>query len=84
MRSKRKNRLLIMISDGSPSECTFASLKQLVSRLTHDYGIVCAQVAVEPLDEIAFPHYVDLSQYPMDEAVARFGALIVRLTAAWR
>ncbi len=73
-----------MISDGSPTECTVEALKGLVKHLTHDLNIVCAQVAVEEIQEIAFPDYVDLSQYSMDEAVARFGSMIMRLTAAWR
>jgi len=73
-----------MISDGSPAECTFESLKNLVQKLTREYGIVCAQVAVEEMDEIAFPHYVDLSKYTMDEAVVRFGNMLIRLTASWR
>jgi len=73
-----------MISDGSPSECTVASLKNLVARLSSQHGTVCVQVAVEPLDEIAFPHYVDLSRYSLNEAVARFGKMIIRLTRDWR
>ena len=82
--SRKRHRLLIMISDGSPTECTFESLKNLVARLTRQHETVCVQVAVEPLTEIAFPHHVDLSQYSLDEAVARFGKMIMRLTAPWR
>jgi hypothetical protein len=33
---------------------------------------------------VAFPHYVDLSRYGMDEAVARFGNLLMQLTTGWR
>ena len=84
LRSGRKNKLLIMISDGQPTECTFESLQNLVVTLTRRHGILCAQVAVDKLDAVAFPHFVDLSKYPMNEAVARFGKLLVRLTSAWR
>lgn len=83
LQSRKRHQLLIMISDALPAECTFASLKTLVSRLTDDYGILCAQVAVAPLEAVAFPHYLDLSQSGFDEAVARFGRLLERLTAAW-
>jgi len=84
LRSRKKNKLLIILSDGAPAECSFASLKHLVARLTHQYGILCAQVAVAEIEEIAFPHYIDLSQYPLNEAVARFGSLLRQLTAMWR
>ncbi|TNE43278.1 MAG: VWA domain-containing protein [Deltaproteobacteria bacterium] len=82
--SRKKNRLLVMISDGSPTECSVESLKQLVEKLKRDYGIVCAQVAVESLPEIAFPHYIDLSEYNVEEAVTRFGSMLMKLTSAWR
>jgi len=83
-RSRKQKKLLIMISDGSPTECTFESLSELVERLTRQYGILCAQVAVESMEEIAFPQYVDLSRYSMDEAVARLGTFLMKLTAEWR
>ncbi len=75
-----RHRLIVMISDGLPSECTFGSLQALVQHLTRRLGMVCAQVAVAPLPEVAFPHHVDLSACGFDEAVARFGKLVVRLT----
>ena len=84
IKSRKKNKLLIMISDGSPSECTFEALRNLVVQLECRHGILCAQVAVEPLGRIAFPHYVDLSKYPYSEAVRRFGQLLVKLTTPWR
>ena len=84
LKSRKRNRLLIMVSDGSPSHCTFASLKGLVARLTHEHQIICAQAAVATMSHIAFPHFVDLSQVELDEAVARFGALLMKLTAPWR
>lgn len=84
LESRKRHRLLIMISDGLPAECTFASLENLVGRLTDDHGILCAQVAVAPLEAVAFPHYLDLSQYAFDEAVARFGRLLEHLTVAWQ
>jgi len=82
--SRKRNKLVLMISDGSPTECTFESLKNLVAKLTHDYEIVCAQVAVQSMEHVAFPHYVDLSRYGMDEAVARFGKMLMQLTTSWR
>jgi hypothetical protein len=73
-----------MISDGAPTECTFAALKALVGRLTREQGIVCAQAAVARMHEVAFPDFVDLSAYEPGEAVARFGRLLIRLTQSWR
>ena len=84
LQSRKRNKLLIMISDGSPAQCTFESLKNLTRRLTLEKGIICAQVAVEEMKEIAFPHFVDLSLYTTDEAVARFGRLLMSLTTLWR
>ena len=81
--SRRKHKLIVMISDGSPAECSFESLEALVERLTKEFGITCAQAAVEEMDHIGFPNFVDLSQYSTDEAVARFGRLLVQLTHGW-
>lgn len=82
--SGKREKLLIMTSDGSPTGCTFESLKELVARLERQHGIRCAQVAVQSLDQIAFPHFVDLSRYSLEEAVVRFGKMLIQLTAAWR
>jgi hypothetical protein len=76
--SHRSARLLVMISDGAPTECTAAALKGLVERLTRG-GICCAQVAVRPLEEICFPHYVVLSQRSEAAVVRQFGEVIMRL-----
>lgn len=82
--SGRRRRLLVMISDGMPTECTLESLQALVRHLTRVEGIICAQVAVDELPEPAFPHFVDLSAMTFDEAVARFGRLVASLTSSWR
>jgi cobalamin biosynthesis protein CobT len=80
LQSKKRQKLLIMISDGSPTECSVESLKKLVEILGREHSILCAQVAVETLSDIAFPHYVDLSQFRFGDAVQRFGNLLIRLT----
>jgi hypothetical protein len=77
--SRRKARLLVMISDGLPTECSAAALKALVARLGRRLGICCAQVAVQPLAEICFPHYVLLEENDLDAGVRRFGAVVARL-----
>ena len=84
IRGGKNNKLIIMISDGLPTDCTFESLKKLVELLTRNHGIVCAQVAVDNIKHVAFPHFVDLSRYTMDEAVAGFGRMIIKLTITWR
>lgn len=79
LRSRRKARLLVMISDGSPTECSVAALRALVSRLQSRMGIACAQVAVRKLDEICFPHYLEVLDRDPGRAVAEFGRIVVRL-----
>ena len=82
--SRKRNKLIIMISDGAPTECTFESLRNLVVRLGREYGVLCAQVAVDSLEEVAFPHFVDLSRFGAGEAVSRFGKMVMGLTGGWR
>lgn len=79
LRSARKARLLVMISDGLPTECSVAALRALVRQLGRRHGIVCAQVAVRPLEEVCFPHYVEVDETNLDGAVARFGRIVARL-----
>jgi Mg-chelatase subunit ChlD/HEAT repeat protein len=76
--SRRKARLLVMISDGLPAECTVAALRGLVNRLTR-LNYCCAQVAVQPLAEICFPHYVVVADDNLDAAVHKFGDIVMRL-----
>ncbi|MFO7903030.1 MAG: VWA domain-containing protein [Pirellulaceae bacterium] len=82
--SRQRNKLLIMISDGMPTQCTFESLKHLVEHLTRHHNITCAQVAVDRLEHIAFPHFIDLTAHPADHAIYEFGRLLIRLTQHWR
>lgn len=74
--SQKRAKVLIMISDGLPTECSVAALKGLVVNLTKRRNIVCAQVAVRKLDEVAFPNYVVLDDSELDVAVAKFGRMI--------
>jgi len=77
--SKRKAKLLVMISDGSPTECSVSSLRALVQRLTHRHHICCAQVAVCELDHICFDNYILLDVNNVEESVRKFGQTMVRL-----
>jgi nitric oxide reductase activation protein len=77
--SRAKARLLVMISDGLPTECTVAALRALVARLTRRWNLCCAQVAVESLTEVCFPHYVVLEEDDLDLSVRRFGTIVARL-----
>ncbi|EGB15659.1 VWA containing CoxE family protein [Pseudodesulfovibrio mercurii] len=82
--SRKRNRLLIMISDGQPTDgCCPASLTGLVDELESRWGINCVQVAVEPIQEPSFKQYFDLSTLPYGEAVARFGRLVEKFALAW-
>ena len=78
-RSHRRSKLLVMVSDGLPTECSVAALRGLVHKLTRRWKVLCAQVAVRPLTEICFPHYVLLEESEMDASVRQFGKVVSRL-----
>lgn len=79
MASRRKAKLLVMISDGLPTECSVDALRGLVLHLTRRHGMICAQVAVRALEEVCFPHYVSLDAESVELATHRFGLLISKL-----
>lgn len=74
--SRRRAKLLVMISDGLPTECSVLALRNLVQQLARRRGILCAQVAVRPITEVCFPHYIELLDPELDRAVRRFGEII--------
>lgn len=77
--SRRRAKLLVMISDGLPTECSVEALRSLVVVLTQKWKMCCAQVAVQPLEEICFPNYVLLDTSEPAVAVREFGLTIARL-----
>ena len=77
--SRRRAKLLVMISDGLPTECTVAALRELVQTLGRRYKMVCAQVAVQPLAEVCFPNYVVCNDPTVEQTVSRFGRIIAGL-----
>ncbi|MBL8741278.1 MAG: VWA domain-containing protein, partial [Myxococcales bacterium] len=77
--SRRRAKVLIMISDGLPTECSVAALKNLVSQLASREQMVLAQVAVQPLSEVCFPHYVVLKDADITITVRRFGTVVASL-----
>jgi hypothetical protein len=77
--SRRKAKLLVMISDGLPTECSVAALRGLVRQLGVRLKMCCAQVAVRPLEEVCFPNYVLLEESDPGKSVRRFGAIVARL-----
>ncbi len=78
-KSMRRAKLLVMVSDGLPTECSVAALKGVVQQLSGRHKMCCAQVAVRELEERCFPHYVVLDDANLDLSVRRFGDLIGRL-----
>ncbi|MEM9192005.1 MAG: hypothetical protein AAGF12_22720 [Myxococcota bacterium] len=77
--SQRRSKLLVMISDGLPTECSVAALRALVQQLTKREKMCCAQVAVRPLTEQCFPHYVEIHDDQVDAAVRSFGRICAKL-----
>lgn len=80
--SGKRNKMIIVVSDGSPTQCTVQALQGLVDKLTRE-GIILAQAAVDQVEHDCFRHAIDLSKEPMDRAVARFGRMLTRLTHHW-
>lgn len=78
-RSRRRAKVLVMISDGLPTECSAAALRSLMTRLTRQYQMCCAQVAVQPLEEVCFPHYTLLESDDVMDSVRKFGTTVARL-----
>ncbi|HET6582948.1 MAG TPA: vWA domain-containing protein, partial [Nannocystaceae bacterium] len=78
-RSLRRAKLLVMVSDGLPTECSVSALRGVVHQLSRRHQMCCAQVAVRELEERCFPHYVVLDDENLDLSVRRFGDLIGRL-----
>lgn len=76
--SPRRAKLLVMISDGLPTACSVTALRALVRRLTRE-GMACAQIAVQPIEERCFEHYVEVRDLETHQAVRRFAAVIARL-----
>ena len=77
--SRRKAKVLVMISDGLPTECSVAALKHLVDHLTKRERMLVAQVAVQPISERCFPHYVVLTDASIEVTVRKFGGIIAGL-----
>jgi hypothetical protein len=55
------------------------SLRTLVRKLTQNFGICCAQLAVEELEEICFPNYVLVKSESEIGSIRKFGATIAKL-----
>ena len=76
--SGRYAKVLVMFSDGLPTECSVAALTALVARLSR-WHFCCAQVAVQRLEQVCFPHYILLEDQAFDVSVRKFGAVVMRL-----
>ena len=74
----RKKKLLVMVSDGLPTECSASSLRNLALRLERG-GMLTAQVAVRPISTQLFKHYVEILDDDIDDAARRFAKVITRL-----
>jgi hypothetical protein len=77
--SPRRARLLVMVSDGSPTGCSVNALRALVARLTKRHHVACAQVAVARFEHVCFPHFVLLEEGQTEACVRKFGRIISRL-----
>jgi len=55
------------------------ALRGLVRKLTKRLRICCAQVAVHPLAEVCFEHYIEVQSNDLDASVRKFGGIVARL-----
>jgi len=78
--SRRAARLLVMISDGLPTECSVAAVRNLVTSLSKR-GFLCAQIALRalPEEDVSFPEYIVMEEEDFGRSVRRFGSIIARL-----
>ena len=81
LRSGRSARVLVMVSDGLPTECSTTALRALVRHLERRKGLRCAQVAVAPLHERCFDRYIEVLDDDADRAARAFGKVVGRLVA---
>lgn len=84
-RSGCRSRAILMISDGSPTECSVAALRALVRRVERD-GIACVQVALReiPMEERCFGDYVEIINKPPIVAVREFASVVTKVAQrAW-
>ncbi|MCA9490559.1 MAG: hypothetical protein KC621_11575, partial [Myxococcales bacterium] len=79
--SRRRGRLLVMISDGAPTECTTTALRKLVHLLERRRGLAYAQVVVNRLNERCFDTYLEVLDDDVATAVRAFGAIVARLVS---
>lgn len=77
--SRRRAKLLIMISDGLPSHCSVEALRTLVRQLTRRWDMLCAQVAVTHIHDPCFDHYVEVLDDDLDVSVRSFGRIVAGL-----
>ncbi len=78
--SRRAVKLLVMISDGAPTECSTTALRLLVRRLNRQQ-ICCAQIALRELDpeDVCFPWYIELTEDDLTASVRLFGGIMIKL-----
>lgn len=77
--SNKDLRILLMISDGQPSECSWGSLNHLGWKLIRE-GMIVVQIAVDKIHDPALPwFFVDFHDQEMDMAIANFCRILGRL-----
>jgi nitric oxide reductase activation protein len=81
--SGKRRRLLVIISDGSPTGCSVDALARFIGVLTRQWGIQCVQVAVDAVEHDVFPSKLDLAGLAPTDAVARFARLLRDVAGRW-
>ena len=79
LKSKRRAKLLVMISDGSPTECTVTALRGLVVRLSKRMKMCCARWPCAALDHVCFENYILLEDDNLESSVRKFGTTMAKL-----
>lgn len=77
--SRRRSKLLIMVSDGLPTECSVVALRGLIEELTRRHAMLCAQIAVTRITEPCFRHYVEVLDGDFHASARKFGRIVTGL-----
>lgn len=72
--SGRRQKIIVMISDGVPTACSVTALRTLVHDIQKKRYVRCVQVAVKDVEEICFPHYIRMAD-EIEASVHQFAKL---------
>jgi hypothetical protein len=79
-RSGKKMQLLLMASDGMPAECSWLSLRNLVSRFEQE-GMIPWNFGLDVIEQRAFRNFTDMVGQDKPQAIQTFGRALATLAS---